>query len=114
MTDLNALAAELLPGATWVGKSAGHPAGGRDRSGGDAHPIAWVRILRARVPAFDALDPGDLVIAPASALAVVAPGETELRDLVAALLPLHEEHARDHPVGPFLVRGAQDARRDHP
>jgi purine catabolism regulator len=100
MTDLNALAAELLPGATWVGKSAGHPAGGRDRSGGDAHPIAWVRILRARVPAFDALDPGDLVIAPASALAVVAPGETELRDLVAALAAV--------PVsGVLLVEGEQ-------
>ena len=73
MTDLAALAAELLPGATWV-------AGERP-----SRPIAWVRVLRARVPAFDALEPGDLVIASGSALAVVAPGEGELRELVVAL-----------------------------
>lgn len=73
MTDLASLVADLLPGAAWLGEQRG------DRS------IAWVRVLRARVPAFDALDPGDLVIAPASALAVVAPGEAELRELVAAL-----------------------------
>ncbi|HEY2888370.1 MAG TPA: hypothetical protein VGJ17_07125, partial [Candidatus Limnocylindrales bacterium] len=48
MTDLAALAAELLPGATWVGAPAsGSPAARRS--------IAWVRVLRARVPAFDAL-----------------------------------------------------------
>lgn len=78
MTDLAALAAELLPGATWIGGAGRGPAAG-DRS------IAWVRVLRARVPAFDALDPGDLVIAPASSLAVVAPGERELVALVDAL-----------------------------
>lgn len=80
MTDLTTLAAELLPGATWVG--AGGVTGetaARDRD------IAWVRVLRARVPAFDALEPGDLVIAPASVLAVVAPGDHELRELVAGL-----------------------------
>jgi PucR family transcriptional regulator, purine catabolism regulatory protein len=73
VTDLASLAAELLPGATWV---AGERPG---------RPIAWVRVLRARVPAFDALEPGDLVIAAGSSLAVVAPGVAELRDLVAAL-----------------------------
>ncbi len=78
MTDLAALAAELLPGAAWIGGASRGPAAG-DRS------IAWVRVLRARVPAFDALDPGDLVIAPASSLAVVAPGERELAELVGAL-----------------------------
>lgn len=80
MTDLATLAAELLPGATWVGE--GGPAGVR---AGPSRTIAWVRVLRARVPALDALDPGDLVVAPASALAVVAPGERELGELVAAL-----------------------------
>ncbi len=82
MTDLGTLAAELLPGASWVGVEA--PRGG-DPAGADPRQIAWVRVMRARVPAFDALDPGDLVVAPASALAVVAPGEAELRSLVAAL-----------------------------
>ena len=75
MTDLGAIAAELLPGATWIG----------DRASAGARQIAWVRVLRARVPAFDALEPGDLVVAPPSALAVVAPGVAELGELIAAL-----------------------------
>lgn len=75
MTDLVALASELLPGATWIG----------DKGAANARQIAWVRVLRARVPAFDALEPGDLVVAPPSALAVVAPGTAELEALVRAL-----------------------------
>ncbi|MEA2674864.1 MAG: PucR family transcriptional regulator, purine catabolism regulatory protein [Chloroflexota bacterium] len=78
MTDLAALAAELLPAAEWIGGAGRGPAAG-------GRSIAWVRVLRARVPAFDALDPGDRVIAPASSLAVVAPGERELAELVGAL-----------------------------
>lgn len=73
VTDLATLAAELLPGATWV---AGERPG---------RPITWVRVLRARVPAFDALEPGDLVIAAASALAVVAPSRADVETLVSAL-----------------------------
>jgi PucR family transcriptional regulator, purine catabolism regulatory protein len=75
MTDFAALAAELFPGAPQT------PAAGDQI----ARPITWVRVMRGRVPAFDALEPGDLVIASASALAVVAPGPTELDALVAAL-----------------------------
>jgi hypothetical protein len=47
--------------------------------------IGWVRVLRARVPAFDALEPGDVAIIPAAALAHVAPGAAETEALVAAL-----------------------------
>jgi purine catabolism regulator len=72
VTDLAAIAAELLPSATWVTQAA-------------PRQVAWVRVLRARVPAFDALDAGDLVVAAASALAVVAPGPAELDAFVAAL-----------------------------
>jgi hypothetical protein len=75
MTDLVSLASELLPGAAVIG----------DKAAAGARQIAWVRVLRARVPAFDALEPGDLVIAPPSALAVVAPGAAELEALVRAL-----------------------------
>ena len=75
MTDLAALASELLPNAAWIG----------DRTAATARPIAWVRVLRARVPAFEGLDAGDLVLAPSSALGVVAPGPAELRELVSAL-----------------------------
>lgn len=52
--------------------------------GAEAESVGWVRVLRARVPAFDALEPGDVVIVPASALAVVAPGEAETVALVDA------------------------------
>ena len=42
-----------------------------------AAEIAWVRVMKPRVPAFDALEPGDLAIIPGSSLAIVAPeGET--------------------------------------
>ncbi|HSO30698.1 MAG TPA: helix-turn-helix domain-containing protein [Candidatus Sulfomarinibacteraceae bacterium] len=77
MPDLAELAAALLPGARWVGEADGRPAGA---------PITWVRVMRPRVPAFDALDPGDLAIVPAAALAVVAPGRDELRSFVVACL----------------------------
>jgi PucR family transcriptional regulator, purine catabolism regulatory protein len=95
VTDLATLAAELLAGATPVGDAAAA-----------TRPIAWVRVLRARVPAFDALEPGDLVILPAPALAVVAPGTRELADLVAALaaVPVSGALLVDGEPGP--VEGA--------
>src|SRR5262245_1969597 len=40
--------------------------------------------MRARVPAFDALEPGDVAILPASALAVVAPDPDAIRTVVRA------------------------------
>ena len=107
VTDLAGLAAELLPGAAWVA----------GRSAGRRRPIAWVRVLRARVPAFDALEPGDLVIASASALAVVAPGAAELRDLVAALAAVPVSgvllvgHGAEPPADGASARGG---RPGHP
>ena len=74
MTDLAELAAAILPGARSVGARPG-----------TAPPISWVRVMRARVPAFDALEPGDLAIVPASALAVVSPAGVEMQALADAL-----------------------------
>jgi len=82
MTDLTALADELFPGAALT--KAATARGGASRAPG-TRQIAWVRVMRGRVPAFDALEVGDLVIVPAAALAVVAPGVSELDALVAAL-----------------------------
>ncbi|MGA3057417.1 MAG: helix-turn-helix domain-containing protein [Candidatus Limnocylindrales bacterium] len=48
-----------------------------------AREIAWVRVLKARIPAFDSLDPDDFAVIPATALAVVAPDRTETESLVA-------------------------------
>lgn len=69
--DLADLGRALFPAARRVGGSGGGP-------------IAWVRVMKARVPAFDAVEPGDLAIVPATALAVVAPGRPELRAFVEA------------------------------
>jgi purine catabolism regulator len=76
--DLDELGAALLPGARRVGGRS-EPGDAAIAPGGQ---IAWVRTLKARVPAFDALEPGDLAIVPAPALEVVAPGPDELRAFV--------------------------------
>ena len=51
---------------------------------GGARELAWVRLMRARVPAFDALEPGDLGIVPVSALAIVAPDDEAVATLIRA------------------------------
>jgi purine catabolism regulator len=68
MATLDDLRAAVLPGARWL-------AAGPDVAPSTATSLdlAWVRLLRARVPAFDALEAGDLAIVPRAALAVVAP-----------------------------------------
>jgi hypothetical protein len=73
VTALSDLRTDLFPGASPIGDP-----------GAASRPIAWVRVMKARVPAFDALEPGDLAIVPASALAVVAPTGGDLEPLVEA------------------------------
>jgi hypothetical protein len=63
-----------------------------------AREIGWARVLKARVPAFDALDAGDLAIVPAGALAAVAPGPPEAAALVA-------EFVRARVAALLLVEG---------
>lgn len=76
MATLAELHASLLPGAfPMVAMS---PAAA-------ARDVAWVRVLRARVPALDALEPGDLVIAPAPVVASVAGAEEDAAALLDAL-----------------------------
>ncbi|HEV2006954.1 MAG TPA: helix-turn-helix domain-containing protein, partial [Candidatus Limnocylindrales bacterium] len=57
-----------------------------------------------RVPAFDALDAGDLAIVPAGPLALIAPGTDELRALADAL-------ATARVAGVLLVGGEAGAER---
>jgi len=73
MATLTEILEALLPGAA---------AGVRAAS--DAQ-VAWVRVLRARVPALDVLEAGDLVIVPAASLHVVAPAPADLVDLARTL-----------------------------
>ncbi|HEX5012585.1 MAG TPA: helix-turn-helix domain-containing protein [Candidatus Limnocylindrales bacterium] len=47
--------------------------------------VTWVRVLRPRVPAFEALEAGVLAIIPAPALAIVAPNDHDIAEVAAAL-----------------------------
>jgi PucR family transcriptional regulator, purine catabolism regulatory protein len=82
VTNLAELRAELFPGARPLASMDGTADGEAARA--PLPVIAWVRVMKARVPAFDALEPGDLAIVPASALAVVAATPEELSPLVGA------------------------------
>jgi purine catabolism regulator len=73
MATLDELRAAVAPSARWISSSP---------PGTPARDLAWVRLMRARVPAFDALEAGDVVIVPVAALAVVAPD----RDGVTAVV----------------------------
>ena len=74
MATLEELRLAVAPSAQVVS-----PNGGREGLGGlgAGTELAWVRLMKARVPAFDALEAGDLAIVPAAALAVVASGPEE-------------------------------------
>ncbi|MBI2763974.1 MAG: helix-turn-helix domain-containing protein [Chloroflexi bacterium] len=91
MTTLAELAAALLPGA--------RPVVARDAEAIDA-VVTWVRVMRPRVPAFESLETGDLVIVPAASLAVIAPGSDDRRQLATA--------CRDAGVAGLLLVGRED------
>ena len=67
MATFEDLRAAVLPGARWL-------AAGPDVAPSTATSLdlAWVRVMRAGLRAFDALDPGDLAIMPRAALDLVA------------------------------------------
>ncbi len=67
MATLEDLRAAVVPNARWL-------AAGPDRAPSTATSLelAWVRLMRAAVPAFDALERGDLAIVPRAALDLVA------------------------------------------
>jgi purine catabolism regulator len=75
VTRLADLRAELFPAARHIGP---------EPRAGEGRTVAWVRVMKARVPAFDALEAGDLAVVPASALAVIATSAGDLVPLVAA------------------------------
>jgi hypothetical protein len=89
MTTLAELWASLFPAAVPVA-----PLDAAAR----ARVVGWARVLKARVPAFDALEAGDLAIVPAGALEAVAPGPPEAAALVA-------EFNRSRVAALLLVEG---------
>jgi PucR family transcriptional regulator, purine catabolism regulatory protein len=90
MATLGELQQALFPDARVLGA----PRLTRDRA---AREVSWVRVMKSRVPVFEALDPGDLAVIPGQALAAVA-AATGTQDLVAAL-------ARTRIPGILLVGG---------
>ncbi len=78
MATLGELQEALLPGARVLGA----PRLTRDRA---AREVGWVRVMQARLPAFDVLEPGDLALITGEALAVIAVGPSLAEELVAAL-----------------------------
>jgi PucR C-terminal helix-turn-helix domain len=108
VTRLADLRGELFPAGRPIATPSGDAPTGEPPRG--APDVAWVRVMKARVPAFDALERGDLAIVPASALAVVAATADDLVPLVDAF--------RAAPVsGVLLVEGeslapAADRRLD--
>jgi hypothetical protein len=99
MAPLHEILTTLLPDA----ESIGAPVPADD----DARGVGWVRVLRARVPALDVLEANDLVIVPASSLAVVAPGPADLVDLAQTL-------ARSGASGLLLVPAPAATGTDAP
>jgi PucR family transcriptional regulator, purine catabolism regulatory protein len=84
VASLNEVRAAIFPAAVRLSSSAAGARAGADRDA-DARDVGWVRVMRPRVPAFDAVDPADLVVVPIPAIAIVAPDDQSIRSLVDAL-----------------------------
>ena len=69
--------------------------------------VGWVRVLKARVPAFDALEAGDVAIVPAAALAVVAPAPPRRSRSLDALAAAR---MRGHPGSSRAMTTRRSAR----
>ena len=78
MASLHDLHRALFPTARPLGAAELAP----ERAGRE---VGWVRVLKPRVPAFEALENGDLAIIPGAALAVVAPRTAQVEELAVAL-----------------------------
>lgn len=94
------------------------PASGHWSSEAGAVELGWVRLMRPRVPAFDALEGGDVAILPISAVSIVAQDQTGIPELIeacararlAAVLVVHaggdgERSTVDHVAAEARVAG---------
>src|SRR3990170_3021338 len=101
MPDLEELRRAVFPTA----------AGGAPARGATAlRDVVWVRVLKARVPAFDALDRGDLAILPETALRALAAGGLEPGAVVDALD--RAEGAQGQAVAVHAPAGVPSAAAD--
>ena len=80
MPTLTQIWRDVVPTATWVS-----PADVGPKSPAPDPEIAWVRVLRARVPALEGLEPGDLAIVPEPALTALVAGGADPSVVVAEM-----------------------------
>lgn len=88
MPTLAGVIRSVFPGAVALGPGgAGRPPRRRGVLAVEtaAQPVGWVRVMRARVPAFDALEAGDLVIVPEGALRALIHEPTDAQDVAEEL-----------------------------
>lgn len=123
MATLENLVRSILPAAVRLG-----PGGVARATPGTAapaieaagRPVGWVRVMRPRVPAFDALEAGDLVIVPEGALSAIVHDAGEAADVadelqradVAGVVLLAQpdstadQHGRSEATEAFVARAA--------
>lgn len=100
MATLEGVIRTVVPGAIALGPTLDHA----------ASTVAWVRVMRARVPAFDALETGDLVIVPEGTLGATVHEPADGGEIA-------DELARAGVAGVVLVtqaRGSEAAIRGGP
>jgi len=68
MPSLEEVVRSAVPGAVELAAGTGIPGS-----------VNWVRVMRPRVPAFDALEPGDIAVVPETALVAVAHDDAEVK-----------------------------------
>jgi hypothetical protein len=89
MASLREIVTTLLPKAVALAPQ---------RDDAMARTVTWVRVMRARIPAFDGMEPGDLALIPSATLASTASDAAAQRELIDYLV--------EHGAVGALVLGA--------
>jgi hypothetical protein len=102
---------DVLPTATWLSPEVAPP--GADGPAWPDPEIAWVRVLRARIPALEGLEAGDFAIVPDSVLSALASGPADPLAVVAELTKVGVSAillVAEDPAGPIASRLVEAAR----
>jgi len=102
---------DVLPTATWLSPEVAAP--GADGPAWPDPEIAWVRVLRARIPALEGLEAGDFAIVPDSVLSALASGPADPLAVVAELTRVGVSAillVAEDPAGPIASRLVEAAR----
>ncbi len=111
MPTLTQIWRDVLPTATWLSPEVAPP--GADGPAWPDPEIAWVRVLRARIPALEGLEAGDVAIVPDSVLSALASGPADPLAVVAELTRVGVSAillVAEDPGGPIASRLVEAAR----